>query len=224
MHTLWTAQLCSHHHSNLIGSLPAEEELIPDSARFTNHLKVLRNRLFSSLILLRFLPFRFDPKDFTLHFSIAEPISSPALVNYLTISAADMAITERQKGVEVYITINGVRAKEHEDALDDTAHEIPDHTVLRYIEAVSDANFGIVVKVLPSYKLKASLEFRIKIDKHNMSVSPLYVATAGRRETWKRKVDGKQGIDAGGKLWKRPFRFAKIDLGMLCVSPLRFRR
>jgi len=123
-----------------------------------------------------------------------------------------MAKSKSLKGVTVSIVINGVKCTEYEDTQDETRHEYPQKTVLRYIESISGANYSILNEVSSQYKLKSSLKFRIQVDAWELPTHPLFVRSR-HSGAWDRRIDGKQQVDDKGRKWTKPFKFSPIDIG-----------
>lgn len=128
-----------------------------------------------------------------------------------------MAICKALKGVSVSITINGVKAKEYEDPQDETKHQYPNKTVLRYIEASSGASYSILNGVSSSYKLKSSLEFAIQVDAWKLPANPLFIRHK-YGGAWNRTIDGKEQVDSKGRNWKKPFKFSPLNIGNTVVA------
>jgi hypothetical protein len=131
-----------------------------------------------------------------------------------------MAISPKLKGVEVFIKINGVVAKEYEDKSDNAKYEYPEKTVVRYIESVSEANYAIVNTVHPTYKHKPSLSFDIQVDKTTLPVAKLFLAEKRSYEPWVSTTDGLEELDALGRTSKRMFKFEKLQIGIIFSFPL----
>lgn len=133
-----------------------------------------------------------------------------------------MAISLKLKGVEVFIKINGVGAKEYEGKGDDAKYEYPEKTVVRYIESVSEANYAIVNTVHPTYKHKHkhALNFAIQVDKTTLPITPLFVAKENIYKPWVSTTDGLDEVDALGRTSKKMFKFEKLQIGIIFSFPL----
>ncbi|KFY21343.1 hypothetical protein V493_07498 [Pseudogymnoascus sp. VKM F-4281 (FW-2241)] len=122
-----------------------------------------------------------------------------------------MAISKSLKGVTVSIIINGSTPKEYEAPMDETKHDHPNKTVLRYIEAISGTNYSILIEVSPGYKLKSSLKFVVQIDGWTLPTSPLFLRT-GQNSPWNRRIDGNEHVDKNGRKWNKPFKFSALNI------------
>lgn len=127
-----------------------------------------------------------------------------------------MAKSKSLKGVSVFITINRAKATEYESPLDETQHEYPNKTVLRYIESISGTNYSILIEVSPGYKLKSSLGFNVKVDGWTLPTTPLFVRSKNSG-AWNRTMDGKEQVDNKGRKWKKPFKFSPLNIGNIVV-------
>jgi hypothetical protein len=124
-----------------------------------------------------------------------------------------MAISKTIKGVTVSIVAGGKICKEYEDPHDETEHEFPNRTVLRYIESFSDTNYSILNEVSLRYKLKSSLEFVVQVDGYTLP-KPLLFVRSEKKGDWSRKLDGKPQVDRRGRQWEKPFKFSPLSIGM----------
>lgn len=110
------------------------------------------------------------------------------------------------------ITINGNKITEYEDPHDETQHDYPKKTVLRYIEASSGTYYTILNEVSSEYKLKSSLALIIQIDAWKTLTNPLFVRSESN-DVWTYDVDGKEVVDNKGRQWKQPFKFSPLKIG-----------
>ncbi|KFY34975.1 hypothetical protein V494_06310 [Pseudogymnoascus sp. VKM F-4513 (FW-928)] len=122
-----------------------------------------------------------------------------------------MAICKDLKGVSVSITINGNKVTEYEAPMDETQHHHPKKTVLRYIEAISGANYSILNEISPSYKMKSSLAFQVQVDGWTLPADPLFIRSK-YSGAWIRTIDGKEQVDYKGRRWKKPFKFSSLNI------------
>lgn len=123
-----------------------------------------------------------------------------------------MAIFKGLKGVAVSIMFDGKKSTEFEAPLDETQHEYPKRTVLRYIEASSNTNYSIINEISSMYKLKSSLEFIVQVDGWKLPIPPLLIRSENS-SAWTNTVDGKEDVDHKGSQWKKPFKFASLNIG-----------
>ncbi|OBT63909.1 hypothetical protein VE03_05970 [Pseudogymnoascus sp. 23342-1-I1] len=125
-----------------------------------------------------------------------------------------MAKSKSLKGVDVSIVINGIKVTEYEDPRDETKHDYPKKTVLRYIEAISGTNYSILNEVSSGYKLKSALSFSVQVDSWTRQTNPLFVQgeDASPWTPWTYKVEGKEYMDYKGVQWEKPFKFSPLKI------------
>jgi hypothetical protein len=116
-----------------------------------------------------------------------------------------MAVTEALPGVEVTIEINGQALPE----LTDTDLEVEPKTMTRYVEAQSDTEFAVRIKVNPNTIFKSDcLRARISVD-GTWADSPIFLKEDLGNSYFNRL---KQGMSLpGGNM--RPFRFSALETG-----------
>lgn len=117
------------------------------------------------------------------------------------------------KGIEVSVVTDGKVLTEYDD--EDTADENTDHPskISKYIEAVSDAEFGIAITVPSSYDFAADcLAFRIRLDGVWVRTSFCRKAKRKRRKDWQKTMAG-INVENGEGWYLRPFKFNDINIG-----------
>ena len=118
------------------------------------------------------------------------------------------------KGIEVSVVIAGKALTEYDD--EEAADESPDHPngVSKYIEAVSDAEFGIDIMVPSSYDFaRNAISFKLTLDGVLVTTHLCRKAVVKRlREDWHTTIAGSKVRD-GEKWYLRPFKFNDIKIG-----------
>ena len=125
------------------------------------------------------------------------------------------------KGIEVSVIIGGNVLTEYDD--EDILDESSDHTseVSKYIEVVSDAEFGIRITAPRSYNFMGNaLAFRLTLD--GVTVRTYVYRKAelkNLRQDWQKTITGSQVKN--GKDWcLRPFKFDAIKMGQTSTQIL----
>ena len=118
------------------------------------------------------------------------------------------------KGIEVLVVIAGKALTEYDH--EDTADQNPEHPneVSKYIEAVSDAEFSIDIRVSQYYDLTANdLSFILRLDGVFVS-NPVCTKAELKslRKDWQTNVAGSY-VKNGGEWSLRPFKFNDIKIG-----------
>ena len=118
------------------------------------------------------------------------------------------------KGIEASVVIDGKALTEYDN--EDTIDEIFDHTseLSKYIEAVSEAEFGIDITVPQSYNIKAdALVFKLSLD--GIWVRTLFCRKSkfkSRRRDWHNTMAGSK-VKNGKEWYLRAFKFNDIKIG-----------
>jgi hypothetical protein len=128
-----------------------------------------------------------------------------------------MAILEAVPGVGVSIYINGQSVKEYEDDGEEMGGPLAPNTVVKYIEAISDAEFEINVSVLPAFRehrvIIHDLVFQVNIDSTKTTGRYWQDATGSVYSSWNSKIEGFYRKDAAGRTTINPFKFTDIEIG-----------
>lgn len=127
-----------------------------------------------------------------------------------------MAVVDAVPGVEVSIWINGQPVTEYEDVGEEVDGPMAPKTVVKYIEAISDTEFGVNVSVLPIFKehkqTKDDLLIKAKVDGRWDAGRFMKFGKSNTRP-WKVLLEGVTGADVLGKGTMSPFKFAAINIG-----------
>ncbi|ELR02078.1 hypothetical protein VC83_08547 [Pseudogymnoascus destructans] len=126
-----------------------------------------------------------------------------------------MAVIDAVTGLEVSIWINGQPGKEFEDASEEVDGPLASKTVVKYIEAISDTEFGVKVSVLPTFEEHRQTEDDLVVlAKVDGKWSAGRFMAFGRSDTrpWNALLGGISGVDETGKGTLRPFRFAVVNI------------
>ena len=125
------------------------------------------------------------------------------------------------KGIKASVVINGKALTEYDD--EDILDESSDHTseVSKYIEAVSDAEFGIRITVPRSYNFTGNaLALRISLDGVKVRTYVCRKAELkNRRQDWHETITGSQ-VKNGEQWCLRPFKFDAINMGETSIQIL----
>ena len=118
------------------------------------------------------------------------------------------------KEIQASVIIDGKALTEYDD--EDTLDESPDHTseVSKYIEAVSDAEFGIRITVPRSYNFTGNaIAFELRLDGVWVAGQLLRKAVLeNMRKDWHKIIAGSEAKNGEG-WYLRPFKFDVIKIG-----------
>lgn len=151
-----------------------------------------------------------------VQFDLGSPFGPQILI---LAGSVTMAVLEELKGIEVQIRSAGAPLQEYTDRFAEPGPNNPlaDVTVVRYVEAVSDERFSVLLSVLPAYISGGhALVFTLSIDGDQIRMT----------------TDGDLKKNHGGWCWEergfygkingtamlRHFKFSKIDMGMWISS------
>jgi hypothetical protein len=81
-----------------------------------------------------------------------------------------MAVLDSVPGLKAEVVVAGASVQEYVDK----DEEVPPNTVLKYIEAVSGAEFAVQYTLKPSFKMKHDLEVRLSLDGKRVTGRVLY--------------------------------------------------
>lgn len=134
-----------------------------------------------------------------------------------------MAVLDTLAGVEVTVCINGQPVQEYEDKDKETSKPFGPKTVIKYIEAISDAEFSFTITVsnLPHVcedqrrNITNDLIFKTKADGK-------YVASRICESTvqvpWIKHINGVSGLNNSGRETISLFKFATVTTGLFLIS------
>ncbi|KAI9730149.1 MAG: hypothetical protein M1818_008243 [Claussenomyces sp. TS43310] len=123
-----------------------------------------------------------------------------------------MAVLDSIPGIKVCIRVAGEELREYEPKHDRVEGPLAEKTVIKYIEAVSDAEFDIKISVDKSYKMNCHhITFDIYIDGKAVR-SPTCKASRLHRHHWSRITEGLEELGSTGGNFLKKFRFASIKL------------
>ncbi|OBT76398.1 hypothetical protein VF21_03624 [Pseudogymnoascus sp. 05NY08] len=127
-----------------------------------------------------------------------------------------MAILEAVPGVDVSILINGQLIEEHIDADEEVEGPLAPKTVVRYIEAISDAEFAVKASVLPAFRENKQavddLVFHVKVD-GKWAAGIIWQSAVGNiHSPWNSNIEGFYCDDATGRSTVNPFKFSDVEI------------
>lgn len=132
-----------------------------------------------------------------------------------------MAILEALPGVVVSISINGQSVKEYEDAGEEVGGPSEPKTVVKFIEAISDAEFAIKASVLPAFRENRQtiydLAFQLNIDGNWAAGCCWQESIEGVYSPWNTQIEGFHRKDATGRSTLNHFKFADVEIGRFAV-------
>ena len=113
-----------------------------------------------------------------------------------------MAVSDSLPGVVIRITVNNQALPEYVDQ----HHTDDEHTVTRYIEAVSDQTFAVAITLLPTFQFKGdAVEFKVETDGVLVSRKLLQRQQIGYTFVTQGRVSGEDQIEK--------FQFAGLQTG-----------
>lgn len=135
-----------------------------------------------------------------------------------------MAILDALPGVEVSILTNGQSVEEYVDADEVVDGPLASKTVVKYIEAISDAEFTVKRTVLDSFRLHKQkvddLLFQVKLDGKWAAGSYWENASLFAPDIY--QIAGFYNRDATGRSTINHFKFAEVEIGQFAIhSQLR---
>ena len=115
-------------------------------------------------------------------------------------------------GIKVAIVVNGQELKEYDDEDDCNDDQ---NSVSKYVEATSDAEFGIMTSATWYQCTSDAVKMDIYLDGKYVQNFIFRKGVAGRTRSWQYNCKGAKRFD--GNQWEsRPFRFVEITTGMPC--------
>lgn len=121
-----------------------------------------------------------------------------------------MAVLDALPGVEVSVHIDGKPVQEYEDTDEEVHGPLGPKTVVKYIEAISDAQFSINASVLPVHK--ECVSFRVHAD-GKWITGRIYDQPKHGHAPWNKQIIGSRVTDSLGQPILRPFKFAGVNIG-----------
>lgn len=132
-----------------------------------------------------------------------------------------MAILDALPGVEVSILINGQSVEEYVDAGEEVDGPLASKTVVKYIEAISDAEFAVKASVLPAFRVHmqamSDLAFQVYID-GKWAAGCCWEDEINNVHTfWNQRIDGFHNKDATGRSTINHFKFADVEISWFTI-------
>lgn len=128
-----------------------------------------------------------------------------------------MAVIDAVPGVKVSICINGQPVEEYEDSGEEIDGPLASKTVVKYIEAISDAEFTINTTALPAFekhrKTRDDILVDTKIDGTWVRGRFQRYAKPNSSAPWSIPMEGVSGVNGAGKSTISAFKFTAIEIG-----------
>ncbi|OBT63950.1 hypothetical protein VE03_05969 [Pseudogymnoascus sp. 23342-1-I1] len=129
-----------------------------------------------------------------------------------------MAVIDTLPGVTISISINGQPVEEYVDV--DVGEEVDGpqapKTVVKYIEAMSDAEFAIQTSIFPAFRAHRQtindIAFQVNVDGEWVAGRCWQDAFGDLYPSWDGKIEGFSSKDATGRPTVNPFKFAEVKI------------
>lgn len=138
-----------------------------------------------------------------------------------------MAVIDAVPGVEACILINGRPVEEYVDSGEEIDGPLASKTVVKYIEAISDAEFTIRTNGLPTFNKhkKKGNDFLVAASIDGIRVRGCFVQHAKSKKSapWSVLIEGASGVNGAGIRTISAFKFTAVEIGKLASNALSAR-
>ncbi|KFY49060.1 hypothetical protein V495_00779 [Pseudogymnoascus sp. VKM F-4514 (FW-929)] len=127
-----------------------------------------------------------------------------------------MAVIDTVPGVEVSILINGQPVEEYVDSGEEIDGPLASKTVVKYIEAISDAEFIIKASALSAFyqhrKTKDDILVGVEIDGARVRGCFQRHAKSKKSAPWSKIIEGASGLNGAGRRTISAFKFTAVEI------------